>query len=410
MGHEVDVFEKSRAGGLASGFLFPGLKDVYLDRFYHHIFRGDDDIRGLIDEYNLTNDLMWLPSRTGLFARGRTWPFLSPRDMLAFSPLGGLSQRFTMCLSLLSLKLSNNWHGLDNVSCKDFFAKRFNKAGYRNLWEPLIRQKFGAACRDIPAAFLWGRINPRAGSRKNGQEVLGYLRGGFQRLILAMVNGIKERQGRIHEHTPIEKLVPGPKPKVITSAGSASFDLLIFTLALQFLPQFVTDLGSDIREKALAIEDVAATCFVLVMKRQLGEFYWLNNIDPEVNFGIAVEHTNLVPPEHYGGSHVLYVCNYHYPRTGLSRPDPRYLLDQYAPSLKRVYPSFREEDVLHSLAFRAMNSTPLYNLKFADRMPPYRGWLEKIDICNMAQVYPIDRNMNNCVANALRYVREYGVA
>ena len=39
-----------------------------------------------------------------------------------------------------------------------------------------------------------------------------------------------------------------------------------------------------------------------------------------------------------------------------------------------------------------------------ERIPPYQGWLLNVDICGMAQVYPEDGNMNNCVKNAFRYV------
>ena len=43
------------------------------------------------------------------------------------------------------------------------------------------------------------------------------------------------------------------------------------------------------------------------------------------------------------------------------------------------------------------------DLDFAERVPPYQGWLENVDVCGMAQVYPVDRNMNHGMENAIRY-------
>ena len=50
-GHEVDVFERAPfIGGQASTFLVDGTP---LERGYHHLFRSDDAIIGLMEELGL---------------------------------------------------------------------------------------------------------------------------------------------------------------------------------------------------------------------------------------------------------------------------------------------------------------------------------------------------------------------
>ena len=50
-GQKVMVFEREElAGGLASGFQ---IDNVWLDKFYHHIFRSDKTVIHLIEELGL---------------------------------------------------------------------------------------------------------------------------------------------------------------------------------------------------------------------------------------------------------------------------------------------------------------------------------------------------------------------
>jgi len=140
-------------------------------------------------------------------------------------------------------------------------------------------------------------------------------------------------------------------------------------------------------------------------KRQ-GDFYWLNNIDPSVTFGAVIEHTNLVPPEDYDGHHIVYVLNYHHPNSDLHGLTADQVLDRHSNSLTRLLGDFSRDDIVSLHLFKDVNSCPLYDLRFSEKMPPYQGWLHQVDICGMPQVYPVDRNMNACVQNARRYVKQ----
>ncbi len=410
-GHDVTVFERGRLGGLASGFEYPGCPNVYLEKFYHHIFTSDQDVIRLIDRHGLSDSLEWLPSASGLIAGGRAWPFSSPGDLLRFRPLGNLWQRLMMGWNLRYFTRTDNWQRLDEIPCREFFARRGNLAGYRNLWEPLLRQKFGEAPDQIPAAFLWGRIHPRAQSRNKNKESLGYLLGGFQHLFLRMADSIRRHGGRLHTGTRIHHVQPGSRPHVAFGNVVQAFDRVIWTAGPGRLANVLDNPPDELTQKLHSIRYMAATQLILALKRRQTDYYWLNNIDPDITFGGLIEHTNLVSPDHYRGQHLVYLVNYHAP------DDPRFagktqqqLLDYHAASLGRIAPGFQRDDVLRVHCIRERYSSPLYDLGYAGRRPPYHGWLPGIDLCGMSQVYPEDRNMNHGVANALRYVKQHFAA
>jgi protoporphyrinogen oxidase len=408
-GHEVTLFERGEPGGLAGGVPFPGIDGVYLDKYYHHCFKGDKELVELIAEHGFEPELMWLESKSGIFADGRSWPFRTPRDLLAFAPVGSLPHRFVMGLNLLYLKRKSDWRDLDGISCREFFERRWNATAYKTLWGPLLSRKFADACDDIPASFLWGRVRPRARSRETGKETLGYLRGGFQRLVCALVDSIRERGGTVSAGDRVEQLIPGNRPELVSEKDRAVFDRVVWTIGLDSLPTIVQDIPPDVERKARSIEYMAVTCLVIVAKRRQGEFYWLNSIDPSVSFGAVIEHTNLVSPEDYGGNHILYVLNYHRQGSGFCGLGAEAVLEKHLCSLGKVLPNFSQEAIVRMHLFRDPESCPLYNLRFSEKVPPYQGWLPNVDICGMAQVYPIDRNMNACVQNAMHYVEEsYG--
>ncbi len=404
-GHHVELFEKGQLGGLAGGFPYHGSESVYLDKFYHHIFTSDHDVIEKVRRYGLGDDLTWYPCQSGLIADEKLWRFGTPLDLLRFKPMGSLWQRLLMGWNLRYFTRTSDWRSLDGIRCREFFAGRGNLAAYRNFWEPLLKQKFGEAYDDIPVSFLWGRIHPRATSRQRGTEVLGYLRGGFQRLLLLMSEEFQRLGGLLHKGQAVRALHPGSHPQVVTDRTEGRFDRVVWTGSLHRLLRVLADPPADLVGRVEAIRYMAVTQLILILKRQQTDFYWLNNLDSQISFGGLIEHTNMVSSEEYGGEHIAYVVNYHAPG------DPRFrtrrageLLSHHLPSLQRVWPRFRTDDVLRVHCIRDDYASPLYDLAYADRRPPYQGWIPGVDICGMAQVYPEDRNMCHGIQRASDYV------
>ena len=71
-------------GGLASSIDVQGAR---IEKYYHFICRGDDDLVDTLHELGLSAKLHWRDSRMAYFVDGRIYPFLTPVELLRFAPL-----------------------------------------------------------------------------------------------------------------------------------------------------------------------------------------------------------------------------------------------------------------------------------------------------------------------------------
>jgi protoporphyrinogen oxidase len=139
-------------------------------------------------------------------------------------------------------------------------------------------------------------------------------------------------------------------------------------------------------------------CTVLELTRSLSPYYWLNIADPEMPFGGVIEHTNFIPRERYGGSHVVYVSNYLPATDPLYRASPRAVLDLYLPALARINPEMDSSWIVSSHHFRAGAAQPVVTVGYRERIPAMRTPVPGLYLCSMAQVFPEDRGQNFAVA------------
>jgi protoporphyrinogen oxidase len=404
-GCEVVVHEAGPIGGLAAGFEFPGVPGTYLEKFYHHIFRSDRRVVELVTELGLGADLVWRQSRTGLYGDGRLWPMETPLDLLRCRPVGGVLERLKMGFGMRSFQQTEAWEHLDAISCEEFFRARGNLTGYRGLWEPLLKAKFGDAYRDIPAAFLWGRIHPRSRSRQGGRESLGYLLRGFPRMTMAMAAELERRGARLEVGSRVarvERLDGGRGFRLEASGGVEPYDRIVWTGQPADLARMLAPAEPELTARAASIRYIAACCLVLLLDRRLGEYYWINNLDPQTTFGGVIEHTNFVGTETYAGLHVAYVINYLDPGHPQLRLDAEELFRFHLPSLRRLYPDFDPANVERKFLFKSSAASPVYDCGYLRKMPPFVGWSPGIGLLGMPQVYPMDRNMNHCIDVAER--------
>src|SRR5512136_2304831 len=83
-GWKVTVFERyPEPGGLVATF---GAGGERLECYYHHLFTTDTDYVALAEELGLQDEIEWLPSRMGIYSRGRLWEFGTPASLLRFRP------------------------------------------------------------------------------------------------------------------------------------------------------------------------------------------------------------------------------------------------------------------------------------------------------------------------------------
>ena len=104
----------------------------------------------------------------------------------------------------------------------------------------------------------------------------------------------------------------------------------------------------------------------------LSDTYWLN-IKGDFPFGAIIEHTNFLPAKQYGGEHLIYVVAYVQGKDDpLWKQSDRALYDIFLEGLCRINPGFSRDQVCWHRITRSLESAPIYDLGYHQRILPYR--------------------------------------
>ena len=407
-GHRVQLFEASPSlGGLVRTFEIPAGGGSTpegggepIECFYHHLFTTDTAAIRLIDELGLGDRLTWQPSSVGIFYDGRIYPFVTPMDLLRFTPVG-IIDRVRLGLMGLYLRRQKDGSRYENITAKEW-VRRF--AGQRNLdvvWGPLLRGKFGDLGDELVMTWLWNKIHLRFASRGAGpsqREVLGYLRGSFGAWIEALIERDRELGGDLHASCPVQRIVADGGHIGLELAGERQepifFDAVVATVANKIFRRIAPPLPESYAEKLEGVPYQDALCLILTLKRPLSSMYWLNVNDRSIPFLAIVEHTNLIAPERYGGQHVVYVSNYLDKQSPLLSMDVDQLCELYLPHLKRINAAFEESWIIDRWLFRGADAQPVFTVGAGSRIPEHRTPVPGLYLANMSQIYPQDRGQN----------------
>jgi protoporphyrinogen oxidase len=205
-GHSVAVFEKEADLGGQAG-TFP-IERTRLERFYHHLFTSDRHIIQLINELGLSPRMHWIDSQVGLFHGGKVYDFVTPLDLLRFTPLS-LPNRLWAGLISLYLQRQTDWRKYEGVTAKAWLERYAGKSVYDAIWGPILRSKFGDSYDEVSMTWFWGKMRLRFGSRPKGmqKEQLGYMEGSFQPLVDELEKQIKELGSEVHINAPVERVI-----------------------------------------------------------------------------------------------------------------------------------------------------------------------------------------------------------
>lgn len=391
----VLVESGERLGGLVVSFEVGGTP---LECFYHHVFPHETHIRALVDELGLTPRLDWLPSSMAVLSHGTLWPFTTPLDILRFGPLTPL-QRMRMGIGGLRLQRTKAWEPLDELPARDWLRRACGDAAVEELWEPLLRAKFGAAAGLVPAAWMWGRFEQRRGARARAGtgERLGYLRGGFRQLFDAITQRLSGLGVEIRTTTRVTEVArqAGRVAGVATDSGDVEADAVLYTGGLPGVTRLVPPQYVDPRWELA--DGLGVLCTVVETDRPLTDTYWTNVCDDAMGFGALIEHTNLVPAGDYGGRHVTYLGRYFTSEEPLAHADPVECSDEWIARLAETLPGFSSDSVLAVHPFRAAYAAPLVTLGYRHRIPDLRAPLPGMYVATTAQIYPADRGMSEGV-------------
>ena len=179
-GQRVVVLEKEPVvGGLASGFM---VGDFTLERFYHHWFTNDVHVMELIDEIGCSDQVVFRPTRTGMYYANTIFRLSTPLDLLRFSALSFVD-RIRLGLLALRARRIRDWKKIEHMTARDWLIQLAGRKVFKVVWEPLLTGKFGPYADKVGAVWFWKKLALRGGSRaSDGREVLAYYKGVFSEL------------------------------------------------------------------------------------------------------------------------------------------------------------------------------------------------------------------------------------
>ena len=402
-GHEAVVYERAPfLGGHASTFDVRGGR---LERGYHHWFTNDTDILELVDEIGLGDRVGWFDSTVGTLYDGKIYDFVTPMDLLRFTPLG-LLDRVRLGLVTLYLQRRKRWREYEAITASDWLRRYSGRRAYEVFWGPMLRGKFGDHFDKIGMPWLWGKIHTRVASRGKSmvREKLGYPMGSFGEVFDVLAKEVRNRGGQVHLAASVTRVaVEGGRATGMEvalgdeRAGYEPFDAVIATTPSNIFPRLVPSLPDEYLSRLTGVDYMSAVLVVLVMDRPLSHVYWLNVADRSIPFVAVIEHTNMIDPGIYGGRHIAYISNY------LTRDHPLYalehdeLLREYVPHLRKINPEFDPSWIETSYHHRIDGAQPVIGTHYSSRIPDHRTPIEGLYLANTTQVYPEDRGTNYSV-------------
>lgn len=404
-------------GGLAGTFEIEGAR---LERGYHHWFTSDTHVVALMKELSLEDRLMWIPSKVGLFYDGKIWNWVTPMDILRYTPLPFVDRLrlgiTTFYLTYLAARGDRDKKiaTYEKISAAAWLKKYAGPRAWEKVWGPLFRGKFGAEAENVPLVWLWYKAVLRLGSRQGlTKEVLGYPRGSFQVLIDALERAILKHGGRIFKGTAVRRIVVEngvarglefENPEAIRAGGLdqnelgyVPFDRIICTAPSFATVRLVQDFPDWYMAKIKSTNYMAAVLIILKMKRPLSHIYWLNIADRSIPFVATIEQTNFVPPETYNRKHIVYLSNYLDASSPYFHMNRDELFHAYLPHLQKTNPHFSPDWVEEYWHFKEAAAQPVVPLNYSQLIPEYRTPIRNLYLANTTQIYPEDRGTNYSV-------------
>jgi len=377
-GHDVRVFEASEdLGGLAAVYETAGDP---IEKFYHHLSKSEETIVALAEELGLGEDVEWRIGKNAYYVDGVVHPMDKPWEILSF-PHWSLYDKFRLGMLTLDIDIRGGIPSFDtyesladfeDVPVEQFAREHTTQNVYETFFEPLLDAKFGSRKADVSAAWLLGRIKFRGERDILNGEVLGYLDGGFGRLLDALVDAVGRENITTGTRATDVKTEDGAVTGLTTESEGAEGQTItedhdVDSVVVAAMPNVLEALTGYPCE----IDFQGTVCSVISMDEPLLDTYWLNIAD-EAPFGALIEHTNFVEKERYGGEHLLYVARYiQSPEEDIWQQDDDEVRKTWLSGIESLFPEFDRESVNWVQTARNPRTAPVYERGYLDMVVPY---------------------------------------
>jgi protoporphyrinogen oxidase len=399
-GHEVSLFEaEAELGGLARSFRLGGSANgVDIERYYHFLCSDDAPYFRYARALGLESKIRFANASVGFFHDGVLYPFNSAHDLLRCDALSRIGRIRYGAFSAYCAARSS-WHGLDARAAKPWLIDALGVETYRVMWQPLLEVKFHEFHDKISAAWVWHRVHRVARSRGRGlaSASFGWMEGGTQTLIDALVARAAAKGAVFHTSSPVRRIVhDGQRCQGLETASGEvhTFDRVVSAVPLPLFLRMTPDLPPYYQERLERIGFIGVVCVVLRLRHSVTDHYWVNVNDPRIPYNGFIEYTNLNSHMTGDSSKVVYVPFYmptHHRRFAYS--DAQHIRDAVA-SLTVVNRRASADWVIDAAVSRDPYAQVICDTGFRLRAPEQRTPIDGLFLIESSQLYPADRTIS----------------
>lgn len=391
-GIDVVLYEKSdRLGGLAAGFREITWSSS-LEEFYHHWFKTDECLFRFAKIWEAEDHLVFNRPSTVFQTDSHGFVPLDSAFALLKYPELSMPEKVRMGLSLAYLKLTRNWKKLEATTAEEWCQKFMGERGFQQIWQPLLVGKFGEKyAADVNMAWLWARLHCRT-------PELGTCRGGFDVFTRSAESFLNKSGARIFkeaQNIKLERTRVGWSVAALNH-GIQEHDAVVVAASPRVFAGLAGQFAAEHVRETLGQPALGVQVVVLACSEQVGEHYWYslkrNATQP---FLAAVEHTNFVDSQEYGGEHLLYFAKYVDIQSEEWKQTDEHLVELALLGCRLINRKFNPETLIRSRVFRSEYAQPIVG-KNASRFVPsvHVHGVPRLFHASLAHVYPWDRGTN----------------
>jgi protoporphyrinogen oxidase len=403
-GHAVTIYESAaQVGGLAAGFKEENW-DWSVENFYHHWFESDQEMLGLIRELGLSEKVLFKRPKTVSYYQGKFYPLDSPLTALKF-PAFNLWDVARFGFVTVYIRYLARWQNLEQYTAHEWLRKAYGEHLYQVIWQPMLEGKFGSFYKEVTMAWFWARLKTRT-------TRLGTFEGGFQAFSDAFAAQLRQRGVEIRLNTPVARIeaAEGGRVRILLADGSSTeYDQCLVTVGPGLFARLAPDLPAGYLQGLLNLKQMGAVVMIMALKHPLSPDgnYWFN-LPKSAGYPYLalVEHTNFLPPEHFGGEHLIYIGDYLNTDHEHFRLSKEELESRFIPTLSLFNPEFNPDWVRKTWLFRTTYAQPVPLVNHSRNIPPIQTPIKGLYFASMSQVYPWDRGTNFAVQIARRAARQ----
>lgn len=319
-----------------------------VEKCYHILFPGNNDIIRLVKETGLGDRLVWNTGTTGFFENGKTYRLSAPYDFL-FYPTLTLNEKRKILTLMAKIRLMKSAEKYDSLLAKDWVTKQVGEKTYDKFFKPMINAKFEGDADEISANWFIERMELRNRRNLKGEK-LAYLKHGFYQLVDALERELKRDGAIILKNAKLTKIeTKNNKVTSITASGKKyDVDAVISTIPPKELEKLVALPKDFLKRFDLPYH---GTIGVLIgTKKRVNPYFWTNCLHNKT-FKAIVELTNLMPASDYG-THVTYLSSYPNAKDGVWKMSDKKIAGAYIAELLKMYPNLKKSDITSAFVYK----------------------------------------------------------